>query len=167
MKMTKIFLPVFLTFFTSCASNGSDTNQPTIGDKPSWWFNPATSESHYYAFAEARNQKWATEEAIGGISRQVKTYVNNEIRTWVREIGMEDNPQLNRFVEETSISTSENAISGSVPDEYDEKNGKVYIRVSYEKDKVEKELLIETKKEDVLYNEFKASQAFDRLERNN
>ena len=39
------------------------------------------------------------------------------------------------------------------------------FRVSYSKDGVDKALLNAAKREEALYNEFKASQAFDRLEK--
>ncbi|HJL73754.1 MAG TPA: hypothetical protein QGF17_00325, partial [Candidatus Marinimicrobia bacterium] len=63
-------------------------------------------------------------------------------------------------------SLTDNAFQGCKPDKYEAaKDGTVFIRISYPIDAVEKGLFDAAKREEALYNEFKASQAFDRLEK--
>ena len=84
----------------------------------------------------------------------------------MQESGAGENAQALEFTESTIISASENAFQGSKPDEYHQaKDGTIYIRVSYPIDACEKDLFDAAKREEALYNEFKASQAFDRLEK--
>ena len=37
-----------------CGSNGSGSTEETRSDAPEWWFNPGISETHYYAFGQAK-----------------------------------------------------------------------------------------------------------------
>ena len=163
---------IMLILFSSCASNRSGSTEETSTDTPEWWFNPATSETHYYAFGQAKKQnpslaqKTATQRARDDISNQVKSNVQNEIRDYMQESGLGENAQALEFSENTTVAISNNVLQGAIPDKYAKmKDGTVYVRVSYSKDGVGKALLNAAKREEALYNEFKASQAFDRLEK--
>ena len=151
---------------------GSGSSEETRSDSPEWWFSPATSETHYYAFGQAKKQnpslaqKVATQRARDDISNQVKSNVKNEIRDWMQESGLGDNAQALEFSENTTVAISDNVLQGATPDKYFKaKDGTVYVRVSYSKDGVEKAIFNAAKREEALYNEFKASQAFDRLDK--
>ena len=67
----KVITIVMLILFSSCASNRSGSTEETSTDTPEWWFNPATSETHYYAFEQAKKpnpslaQNVATQRARG------------------------------------------------------------------------------------------------------
>ena len=168
----KVITIVMLILFSSCASNRSGSTEETSTDTPEWWFNPATSETHYYAFGQAKKQnpslaqKTATQRARDDISNQVKSTVQNEIRDYMQESGLGENAQALEFSENTTVAISDNVLQGATPDQYAKmKDGTVYVRVSYSKDGVGKALLNAAKREEALYNEFKASQAFDRLEK--
>jgi len=155
-----------------CGSNSSGSSEETRSDSPEWWFSPATSETHYYAFGQAKKQnpslaqKVATQRARDDISNQVKSNVKNEIRDWMQESGLGDNAQALEFSENTTVAISDNVLQGATADKYlKAKDGTVYVRVSYSKDGVEKAIFNAAKREEALYNEFKASQAFDRLDK--
>jgi hypothetical protein len=84
----------------------------------------------------------------------------------MQESGLGENAQALEFSENTTVAISDNVLKGATPDKYAKmKDGTVYIRVFYLKDSVSKALLDAAKREEALYNEFKASQAFDRLEK--
>ena len=171
--MKRILLTICALFLIAgCASNRSGSTEATKSNVPDWWFNPATSATHFYAFAQAKKQnpslaqKTATERARADISSQVKAEVQSELRDWMQESGAGENAQALEFTESTIISASENALQGASPDKYEQaRDGTVYIRVSFPKDAVERELVNAAKREEALYNEFKASQAFDRMEK--
>ena len=171
--MKRILLTTCALFLIAgCASNRSGSTEDTKSDTPDWWFSPATSETHYYGFGQAKKQnpslaqKTATERSRAEISSQVKASVQTELRDWMQESGVGENAQALEFTENTIISASDNAFQGSKPDKYKvAKDGTVYIRVSYPINAVEKGLFDAAKREESLYNEFKASQAFDRLEK--
>ena len=171
--MKRILLTTCALFLIAgCASNRSGSTEDTKSDTPDWWFSPATSETHYYGFGQAKKQnpslaqKTATARAMAEISSQVKASIQSELRDWMQESGVGENAQALEFTESTIISASENALQGASPDKYEQaRDGTVYIRVSFPKDAVERELVNAAKREEALYNEFKASQAFDRLEK--
>lgn len=166
-----ILILLSLIFLTGCAANRSGSTESTKTDTPEWWFSPATSETHFYAFGQAKKQnpslaqKVATQRARDDISNQVKSNVQNEIRDYMQESGLGESAQALEFSENTTVAISDNVLQGAIPDKYAKgKDGTVYIRVSYAKNAVDKALLNAAKREEALYNEFKASQAFDRLE---
>lgn len=84
----------------------------------------------------------------------------------MQESGLGENAQALEFSENTSVAISDNVLQGAIPDKYFKANdGTVYVRVSYAKDNVDKALVNSVKREEALYNEFKATQAFGRLEK--
>jgi len=171
--MKKLILIITsIVLFAGCASTRSGSTEETKTDTPDWWFNPAASETHYYAFGQAKKQnpslaqKVATQRAKDDISNQVKSTVQNEIRDYMQESGLGENAQALEFSENTSVAISDNVLQGAIPDKYFKANdGTVYVRVSYAKDNVDKALVNSVKREEALYNEFKATQAFGRLEK--
>ena len=176
MKLKHIAQTITLFFILllciNCAGTRSGSTEQTKTDVPEWWFNPPTSETHYYAFGQAKKQnpslaqKAATERARAEISDQIKKNISSEIRDWMRESGLGETAEALEFTENTIVSVSNNALEGASADKYARMDdGTVYVRVSYPKDRVSKQLVDTAKREEALYNEFKASQAFDRLEK--
>jgi len=172
--MKKIILinSMLLLLFMGCSSSvRSGSTESTNTDSPEWWFTPANSETHFYAFGQAKKQnpslaqKVATQRARDDISNQVKSNVKNEIRDFMQESGLGENAQALEFSENTTIAISDNVLEGATSDKYFKaKDGTIYIRVSYSKDTVNAKLVNTVKREEALYNEFKATQAFGRLE---
>ncbi len=154
-----------------CASNRSGSTEATASSDPDWWFNPATSETHYYGFAQAKKQnpslaqKVATARARDEISNQVKAFTRSELRDWTQESGLGDNAEARAFTDNTMQTTSNNALEGATPDKYvKSKDGTVFVRVSYPKDTVNKALVEAARRDEALFNEFKASQSFKRMD---
>jgi len=171
-KMFTLYFTLILMVLVGCAGPRSGSTEETKSSAPEWWFNPATSETHYYAFGQAKKQnpslaqKTATERARQDISAQVKVSVTNELRDWMQEAGIGETAEALEFSGNTIIATSDNVMQGATPDKYQGmKDGTVYVRVSYPKDAVEKTIINAAKREEALYNEFKASQSFERLEK--
>ncbi len=166
-----ILITTAIILLVGCASTRSGSTEETKTDAPEWWFSPAASETHYYAFGQAKKQnpslaqKTATQRAKDDISNQVKSNVKNEIRDFMQESGLGENAQALEFSENTTVAISNNVLEGAIPDKYFKaKDGTVYVRVSYSKENVNKNLINSIKREEALYNEFKATQAFGRLE---
>jgi hypothetical protein len=154
-----------------CASNRSGSSESTDSAEPDWWFSPATSETHYYGFAQAKKQnpslaqRTATARAREEISSQVKSFARSELRDWVQESGLGENAQARAFTDNTLQTTSNNALEGAIPDKYSKgKDGTVYVRVSYLKNRVDNALVEAAKRDEELFNEFKATKAFQRMD---
>ena len=173
-KLTICLALFMMISLWGCSSGGgqrSGSTEQTTSTEPDWWFNPPTSDDSFYGFGQAKKQnpslaqKVATQRAKQEISEQVKSTIQNEIRDYMQESGLGETAQALEFSENTTVAISNNVLQGAVSDKYSKgKDGTVYIRVSYPKDGVDKALLNAAKREEALYNEFKASQAFDRLE---
>jgi len=153
-------------------SQRSGSTESTTTSEPDWWYNPASDKTDFLGFGQSKKQnpslaqKVATQRARQNVSDQVKSQVTSEIRDFMSESGIGESAQAIEFSENTTTNVSNNSMSGSTPDKYFKaKDGTVYIRVSFPKDAVDKALLNSAKREEALYNEFKATQAFDRLEK--
>lgn len=172
MRKTRVLigLTVFMLII-GCASNRSGSSESTDSADPDWWFNPATSETYYYGFAQAKKQnpslaqKVATARARDEISNQVKAFTRSELRDWTQEAGLGEDAEAMSFTDNTMQTTSNNALEGATPDKYiKRKDGTVFVRVSYPKNKVDKALIQAAKRDEALFNEFKASQSFKRMD---
>jgi len=173
-KLTICLSLLMMLSLWGCSSGGgerSGSTEQTTSSEPDWWFNPPTSDDSFYGFGQAKKQnpslaqKVATQRAKQEISEQVKSTIQNEIRDFMQESGIGETAQALEFSENTTVSISDNVLQGATSDKYFKgKDGTVYIRVSYSKNKVDQGILNATKREEALYNEFKATQAFDRLE---
>jgi hypothetical protein len=172
MKKAKVLIGLLVfMLMMGCASNRSGSTESTTSADPDWWFNPATSETHYYGFAQAKKQnpslaqKVATARARDEISNQVKAFTRSELRDWTQEAGLGENAVAMAFTDNTMQTTSNNALEGATPDKYiKSKDGTVFVRVSYPKNKVDKSLVEAAKRDEALFNEFKASQSFKRMD---
>ena len=170
-KLCTFHATLFLLILVGCAGPRSGSTEETNSSAPEWWFNPATTETHYYAFGQAKKQnpslaqKTATARALADISNQVKGSVTSEIRDWMQESGIGETAEALEFSESTVMAAANSLEQGYTSDKYEGmKDGTVYVRISYSKDAVEKDIFNAAKREEALYNEFKASQSFERLE---
>ena len=166
-----IFMMIGLWGCSSGSQNSGSTEQ-TSSSEPDWWYNPPSTEDSFYGFGQAKKQnpslaqKVATQRAKQDISNQVKSNLTSEIRDFMSESGIGDSAEAIEFSENTTVSLSDNVLEGAASDKYFKaKDGTVYIRVKYSKNRVNEKLVNAAKREEALYNEFKASQAFDRLEK--
>ena len=172
LKMCLSYTIILLTLWGCAASERSGSTEQTSSGEPLWWFNPSTSETYYYGFGQAKKQnpslaqKVAKQRARQSISDDVKSNITSEIRDYMQESGLGENAQAIEFSENTTVSLSDNVLQGATGDKYYKANdGTVYIRVSYSKNAVSKGIISAAKREEALYNEFKAGQAFDRMEK--
>ena len=174
-KTLTIFLSIFMILSLWGCSGGNDSRsgstEQTASSEPDWWFVKPDPNNYFYGFGQAKKQnpslaqKVAAQRAKQDISDQVKSSITSEIRDFMQESGIGETAQALEFSENTSVSLSDNVLQGAASDKYSKaQDGTVYIRVTYSKNKVDQSLLNAAKREEALYNEFKASQAFDRLE---
>ena len=171
-KLTVGLMIAMMSLFSCASGTKSGSTEQTSSSEPEWWYNPADTETHYYGFGQAKKQnpslaqKVATQRAKQSVSEQVKSTIQNEIIDFMQESGIGETAQAVEFSENTTVSLSDNVLQGASSDKYFKANdGTVYIRVKYSKTKVDQGLINAAKREEALYNEFKATQAFDRLEK--
>ena len=82
----------------------------------------------------------------------------------MQESGVGETAQALEFSEAVTKQVTDNALAGSVVKEaYVAKDGTIYIMVEYSLNQVKETALNAANREESLYNEFKASQAFEEL----
>lgn len=78
---------------------------------------------------------------------------------------MGENAQSRNFTSNFSKQVVSKSLEGSTPDKrYNAKDGTWYVRVRYSKDDARSTILEAAKREEALFNEFKANQGFEELE---
>ena len=137
------------------------------------WFvmsPPASPDSLFgVGFAKKQNpmlaKKAATARARDEISQSVKIQVQTLLRDFMSESGIGENAQALEYTESVSNQVTANTLEGSIVlNTYKGDDGTWYVLVGYSKDSVRKATLEAAKREEALFNEFKAEQGFDSLQ---
>ena len=171
-KRLLVSLTILLLAFSGCASSGSgSTEQRGSSDMPPWFLVPPTSEDVLYGVGQSKKQNpslaksAATARARTEISQGVNVKVSSMMKDFMSESGIGEDAQDLEFSEAVTKQVTDNALAGSVVKEaYVAKDGTIYILVEYPLNSIKQNALDAAKKEEALYNEFKANQSFDDLE---
>jgi len=141
---------------------------------PDWWQIQDNAEYvQTYGMATKVSQNTSFDAAHANAMLQAAQYVENYVKGMVKnyeeEAGVED-PQVlaltSKVVKEVSNAKFENALVSKQETLITEEGRfQTFVRVSIPKDAVNKNTLNKIKNEEALYNQFKASQAFDELEK--
>lgn len=174
--MTKTFFIIFsilCLFFTSCASSGSgSTEQRGSSDMPSWFLVPPNSDDALYGVGQSKKQNpslaksVATARARTEVSQAVNVKVSSMMKDFMSESGIGENAQALEFSEAVTKQVTDNALAGCIVKEaHVAKDGTIYILVEYPLNSIRQKTLDAANKEEAMYNEFKANQSFDDLEK--
>ncbi|MFQ6607935.1 MAG: LPP20 family lipoprotein [Fidelibacterota bacterium] len=152
-------------------SSSGSTEAGSFGDAPKWFMNPPKSKDKIYAVGAAKKQNpslalnAATQRARDEIARSITVKVQNMMKDFMQESGVGENAQALEFSESVSKQVANVSLSGSVRTKTATgKDGTIYVLVEYPLDGVRQAALDEAKKQEALYNEFKANQGFKELE---
>ena len=174
MKQKSILLvPLTFLLLYGCAGTGSgSTEERGSSDAPSWFLMPPTSENSLYGVGQAKKQnpslakQTATARARTEISQAVNVKVASMLKDFMQESGVGENAQILEFSQSVTKQVTDNSLQGAVIKEaYAAKDGTIFILVEYSLDSVRKDIVNAAKREKTLYNEFKAQQSFDELEK--
>ena len=161
-QISLILLTAFIVLMvSSCGSSA-----------PKFFLNPPTAEDAFYGVGTAKKQstslakKAATARARDEIAQTVEVKVNNMIKDFMQESGVGENAQALEFTESVSKQVSSTVLRGSkiIKTEV-AKDGTFYVLVKYGLQNAIDASINEAKKEEALFNEFKARQGFDALEK--
>ena len=172
--MKKITAITFIgLFLIGCAGSSPDEIRIDRGDVPEW-ARGKTAEDAYYGVGMAKkktpslSKRTAANRARTEISEIVKVSIASMFKDFMQESGIGETAQALEFTESVTKLVTSNTLQGSVPeDTYFAKDGTVWVLVSYSLDGVRENSLTAAKsaaREEALYNEFKASQAFKELD---
>jgi len=171
--VTSLLLALF-----GCSNNKSAVTKGNVS-YPEWWnTQPEKDYICTYGMATKTMQTMSVDaarsNAMAEAARYVRTEVNAMLKNYEEEVGV-NNPQVlaltQNVVENISHAEFGGVITGSIQT-YKETTGKgkttlytTYIQLKIPKDEVNRKLVENIKNEEALYNQFKASQAFQELER--
>ncbi|SVD13290.1 uncharacterized protein METZ01_LOCUS366144 [marine metagenome] len=158
-------------FLIGCAGSKSGTSEDMkMGKDVPKWAGGQTAEDAFYGVGFAKKQnpalakKAAAARARTEISEAVKIQVSSMLKDFMQESGIGESAQALEFTESVTKQVTSNSLSGSViEDTYFSNDGSVWVLVSYSLDNTRKSAANAASKEEALYNEFKASQAFNEM----
>ncbi|MBC8183378.1 hypothetical protein H8E88_19985 [candidate division KSB1 bacterium] len=144
---------------------------------PDWW---RIQDSPDYVFTYGMGEKVsqnssfdaAKANAMLEAAQYVESYVKGMVKNYEEEAGIE-NPQVLALTTKVVKDIAKAKFTNTLVNQQqtimvDTPNGqryKTFVRVSIPKDSVNKNMLDKIKNEEALYNQFKASQAFDELDK--
>jgi len=165
-------LLVVLLVMAACGKSGPKGIKKAY--YPDWWLLQESAEYvQTYGLATKVSQTTSFDAAHANAMLQAAQYVENYVQGMVKnyeeEAGVTD-PQVlaltSKVVKEVSNAKFENAmVTKQETIITEEGRYQTFVRVSVPKDAVNKNTLNKIKNEEALYNQFKASQAFDELEK--
>lgn len=173
-EMKKIVTIIMMAaLFSGCASNPrSGSTEETKSEFPDWFVNREVSDDYYFGVGMARKQnpslglKAATQRARDDISAQISVKVENLMKDFMQESGVGENAQSLEFTSTVSKQVVSKTLEGSVPDKQEKANdGTWFVRVRFPKDSAKEAIKEAAKREEALFNEFKAEQGMDELEK--
>ena len=163
-------------FIVGCAvskSSGS-TEASSLKAAPAWFSDPPKSEEVYYAtgYAKKQNPALANSTSVGRardeVSRAVSIEVSNMLQDFMQESGIGDRAEALEFTKTVSEQVSAEVLQGSTIEKQEPGNtGKTteyYALVKYSLEDAREAALNNAKRQEALYNEFKAEQGFEDLE---
>ncbi len=162
-----------LIILTACSS-GKKEKAPTPVFEPDW-FGLQGDPDFVYTYGQAEkvsqnaSEQAAYANAMQEAAQYVEAHVQSMIKNYTEEAGVED-PQVLALTSSVTRVVSNAKFSGtqiSRRQSYvtDENRYKTFIRVSIPKDEIDRSLRNQIRNEEALYNQFKASQAFQELDR--
>tara|TARA_B100000073_G_scaffold342392_1_gene345423 strand:+ start:769 stop:1335 length:567 start_codon:yes stop_codon:yes gene_type:complete len=164
---------ISLILFFGCASSKPDPVRNK--DLPEWVMNPPKYDNKYVGVGSAKrgsfelSKQVATERARVEVARAVETTVNSALNDHMSASGMGDNVTNTEFSESVSKSLVNMTLKGCTIEKTEMIKERVFVMVVYDAEKVREEAKSAArkmaKKEESLFNEFKARQAFDSLDK--
>jgi len=183
MKTTKIVMALFITFLliSLIGCGGNKTAAKPSGEtiyRPTWWFSQ-TDEAYVCTYGQATkvsetvSMDAAKANALLEAAQFVETEVKGMIKNYEEEAGVKD-PQVLALSQKVVKAISSARFSGVMPglmetrivEEEGGKRFKTWIQMRIPKKEINKNMANQIRNEEALYNQFKASQAFQELDAN-
>ena len=172
MYKTNLITLIAMLIFFGCA--GSKPKPLSNKDLPEWYLNTPKFEDKFVGVGDALRPQFnlskqvATERARVEVARVVEPTVNSALNDHMQASGMGAEAGATEFTESVSKSLVNTTLKGCTIEKTEIFKDRVFVMVTYDANKAREEAKAaarsEAKKEESLYNEFKARQAFDALD---
>jgi len=167
-----IITTTILILLVGCASNRSgSTEASSLADQPEWFTELPSEDGWYYATGYAKKQnpglrrKTAVGRARDEVANSVEVTVNTMLKDFMQESGIGDRAEALEFTKSVSEQVASQVLQGSIiVKQQPGKDNTYYALVKYSVAQAAEATLQAVKREEALFNEFKAEQGFDDLE---
>ena len=173
MKNNLVLMLTSLIMFAACA--GSKPKPIKNKDLPDWVLNPPKIENKFVGVGSANRGDFELSKQVAAslardeVARAVETKVNSTVNNHMSASGMGDDISNTAFSESISKSLVTIALKGATIEKTEYINERVFVMVTYDYENARNETKAAARKiakqEEALYNEFKARQAFDSLDK--
>jgi hypothetical protein len=173
MKKIITMLVIALFVIAACGKNGGSSGPKKVY-YPDWWQQQDSAEYvQTYGMATKVNQNSAYDAAYANAmlsaAQYVETYVKGMVKNYEEEAGVE-NPQVLALTSKVVKAVADAKFSNVMVTKQetivtDDNRYQTFVRVSVPKEAVNKNLMNQIKNEEALYNQFKASQSFQELDK--
>lgn len=164
-KIQHVFLSIPIIFLIGCASS-----------IPDWYLNPPMSDNVFYGVGDANraqmalSKKVATARARDEVANAIEVKVSTMLKDFMQSSGIGEDASALEFNESVSKHVAQVSMKGCVVSKtHVAKDGTMYVLVEYSagtaRDEAINKAKEEIKKREALYNEFKARQGFEALEK--
>ena len=171
--MKKIITLLVIALFVIAACGKGGGGGPKKAYYPSWWQEQTSADYvQVYGMATKVSQTSSYDAAYSNAmlaaAQYVETYVQGMVKNYEEEAGVND-PQVLALTSKVVKAVANAKFSNVMVSKQetivtDDNRYQTFVRVSVPKEAVNKNLINQIKNEEALYNQFKASQAFDELE---
>tara|TARA_B100000287_G_C20652550_1_gene787444 strand:+ start:869 stop:1414 length:546 start_codon:yes stop_codon:yes gene_type:complete len=175
MKISLLTFTILCLFIGCSGPSGGgfsgSTESRYSNDQPEWSVNVPTDPNFYYGVGQAKKQnpslaeKTAASRARAVIAQSVEATMSTMMKDFMQESGSGENAQALEFTSNVIKDVANQSLSGSVIKEtFTAKDGTKYVLIEFPLSNVKSAALGAMKNDEALYNEFKASQAFEALD---
>ena len=148
------------------------TEERETRDIPEWSMVRPTAEGYIYGVGQAKKQNpslaktVAAQRAREEVAAALSTKVESLVKDFMEESGVGDRARALEFTQVVSKGVTDATLNGALIKEvYQAKDGTFFVMVEYSLDDAHRAALETARAEEALFNEFKAEQGFEDLER--
>jgi hypothetical protein len=141
-------------------------------DMPEWVMQRPVMEGMIYGVGQAKKQnpslaqKVAAQRARDELAASIKVQVESLVKDFMQESGIGERAEALEFTQAVSKGVTDATLTGAIIKEmYQAKDETWFVLMEYSLDQARRAAIESARQEEALWNEFKADQGFDDLER--
>ncbi|UCH10052.1 MAG: LPP20 family lipoprotein [Fidelibacterota bacterium] len=163
-----------LLLWTGCAGKmeSGTTEDRESRDMPEWTLQRPSMEGFLYGVGQAKKQNpslaktVAAQRARDEVAAAVRIQVESLVKDFMQESGVGERAEALEFTQAVSKGVTDATLTGAaIKETYIAKDGTYFVLVEYSLDQARRAAIETARQEEALWNEFKAEQGFEALER--
>ena len=178
MKVSKIILILLILSALFLVACGGGSKKKPAGPVRAWepdWYGMPGDATYVFAYGNATFQSRAAAEtsarnqALAEAAMQVEVHVQTMTKDFISEAGI-NNPEVLSMVESVTKTVASQTFSGAFRSRHDvavlpDGRHHAFVQWAIPKEQINRDFVDRVSREQALYTRFRASQAFEELER--